>query len=193
MTIRTIDELKLSGKRVLMRVDFNVPIQNGKITDDTRIRAALPSIQFVLEQGASLVLMSHLGRPTESRESQYSLAQVQNCLAELVVGSVQFCDETVGPKAAAAASNLRPGEILLLENTRYYGKLETKNDEDFAKQLSALGDIYINDAFGSAHRAHASTEGVAHHLTSAAGFLMAKECRFLIGSFHSQNILAWQL
>ena len=182
MAVKTIEELilelSLKGKRVLMRVDFNVPLQGGKVTDDTRIRAALPSIRYVLEQGASLVLMSHLGRPSEAREPEFSLAQVKSRLAELAGVPVQFCDQTVGPKAESVAQALKIGEILLLENTRYYGKRETKNDEGFARQLAALGDVYVNDAFGSAHRAHASTEGVARHLPSAAGFLMSKECEF---------------
>ncbi|WGK69314.1 phosphoglycerate kinase [Candidatus Haliotispira prima] len=178
MAIKTIEELSLKGQRVLMRVDFNVPLKAGKITDDTRIRAALPSIRYVLEQGASLVLMSHLGRPTEAREPQFSLGLLKDRLAELAGVPVQFCRETVGPKAEAAAEALQAGEILLLENTRYYGKLETKNDPGFAKQLAALGHLYVNDAFGTAHRAHASTEGVAHYLESAAGFLMGRECAF---------------
>ncbi|MEM9423193.1 MAG: phosphoglycerate kinase [Spirochaetota bacterium] len=182
MAVKTIQELagqtSLAAKRVLMRVDFNVPLKNGQITDDTRIRAALPTVRYILEQGASLVLMSHLGRPSEAKEPEFSLAQVRPRLAELAGVEVQFCGETVGPKAEAAAGRLKAGEILLLENTRYYGKLETKNDPGFARQLAALGDIYVNDAFGSAHRAHASTEGVAHCLPSAAGLLMAKECEF---------------
>ncbi len=182
MAVQSIEELNvkpgLSGKRALMRVDFNVPLKDGKIMDDTRIRAALPSIQYVREQGASLILMSHLGRPTEAREPECSLVQIKDRLAELAGAPVRFCRKTIGAEAEAAASALKPGEILLLENTRYYGKLETKNDIGFARQLAALGDVFINDAFGSAHRAHASTEGVAHLLPSAAGFLMSKECRF---------------
>ncbi len=178
MAVKTIQELDLSGKRVLMRVDFNVPLKDGRITDDTRIRAALPSIQYILQEGASLILMSHLGRPSEAKEAKYSLAQIKGRLTELAEVPVTFCEETIGPKVETAAKALKTGEILLLENTRYYGKLETGNDENFAKQLAALGDIYINDAFGTAHRAHASTQGVARHLPSAAGFLMGKECQF---------------
>lgn len=178
MAVRTLEELDIQAKRVLMRVDFNVPLKAGKITDDTRIRAALPSIKYVLGKGASLVLMSHLGRPTEAKEPEFSLKQLQERLAELSGAKVHFCEETVGPVAEAAAKSLPVGEILLLENTRYYGKLETKNDDGFAKQLASLGDVFINDAFGTAHRAHASTEGVARHLPSAAGYLMGKECQF---------------
>ena len=178
MAIRTIEELEFSQKRVLLRVDFNVPIQAGKITDETRLRAALPTIRYLLERGAALIIMSHLGRPTEAREAKFSLRQLCERLAQLSGAAVAFCEETIGPKAEAAAKTLKPGEILLLENTRYYGKLETKNDPDFAAKLAALAEIYVNDAFGSAHRAHASTEGVAHCLPSCAGFLMAKECQF---------------
>ena len=178
MAVKKITEMALQDKRVLMRVDFNVPLKAGEITDDTRIRAAMPSIKYVLEHGAALILMSHLGRPTEAKEPEFSLVQLKARLAELSGAPVYFCEESVGPKAESAAQALKAGEILLLENTRYYGKLETKNDADFAKKLAALGDLYINDAFGSAHRAHASTEGVAHHLPAAAGFLMSKECEF---------------
>ena len=178
MAIRTIEELEFSQKRVLLRVDFNVPIQAGKITDETRLRAALPTIRYLLERGAALIIISHLGRPTEAREAKFSLRQLRERLTQLSGAAVAFCEQTIGPKAEAAAKTLKSGEILLLENTRYYGKLETKNDPDFAAKLAALAEIYVNDAFGSAHRAHASTEGVAHYLPSCAGFLMAKECQF---------------
>ena len=178
MALRTIDGQELSGKHVLLRVDFNVPLQAGEITDETRMLAALPTIRYILENGAALIIMSHLGRPTEAREPKFSLNQLRERLAQLSGATVAFCEEAVGPRAEAAVQALKPGEILLLENTRYYGQLETQNDPDFAQKLAALADLYVNDAFGSAHRAHASTEGVAHYLPSCAGFLMAKECQF---------------
>ena len=175
---KTIPDLQpLQGKRVLVRVDFNVPLKNGTITDDTRIRAALPTLEFILSNGASAVLMSHLGRPKGVDLSQ-SLKPVSVRLSELLSKPVQFADDCIGPVTTAAAQALQPGGVLLLENLRFH-KEEEKNDPNFAKQLAALGDVYVDDAFGSAHRAHASVEGVTHFLPSAAGFLMEKEINFL--------------
>jgi phosphoglycerate kinase len=174
---RTIQDLDIKNKRVLMRVDFNVPLKDGKISDDTRIRAAVPTIQYALDHGASVVLMSHLGRPKGVDASQ-SLQPTVARLSELLKRPVQFADDCVGEAVAAQSRALKPGEVLILENVRFH-KEEEKNDPDFAKQLAANGDVYVNDAFGSAHRAHASTEAVAHFLPSAAGFLMEKEIKFL--------------
>jgi phosphoglycerate kinase len=175
---RTIKDVQpLNGKRVLVRVDFNVPLKNGVIGDDTRIRAALPTIQYILSNGASAVLMSHLGRPKGVDPSQ-SLQPVAARLGELLGQPVKFAEDCVGPAAESQSASLQPGEVLLLENLRFH-KEEEKNDPNFAKQLAALGDVYVDDAFGSAHRAHASVEAVAHFLPAAAGFLMEKEINFL--------------
>ncbi len=177
---RTIKHLEdLNGKRVLVRVDFNVPLKNGQITDDTRIRAALPTINYLLSQGAAVVLMSHLGRPKGVDPSQ-SLKPAAERLSELIGRPVQFAEDCVGEPAEAKSRTLKPGDVLLLENLRFH-KAEEKNDPDFAKQLAAHGDVYVNDAFGSAHRAHASVEAVAHFLPAAAGFLMEKEINYLGG------------
>ncbi|MEX2161783.1 MAG: phosphoglycerate kinase [Anaerolineales bacterium] len=175
---KTIEDIDPRGKRVLVRVDFNVPIEDGVVQDDTRIRAALPTIQYLLDHGAAVLLCSHLGRPKDKPDPKYSLAPVAKYLGGLVKLPVKFSEECVGPKAEAAAKALKPGEILLLENTRFYPG-ETKNDPQMSKQLASLADLYVNDAFGSAHRAHASTEGVAHHLPAVAGYLMEKEIRYL--------------
>lgn len=175
---KTIADIEPRGQRVLVRVDFNVPIDNGVVQDDTRIRAALPTINNLLERGAAVLLCSHLGRPKDEPDPQYSLKPVADYLATLVSAPVKFCPECVGPEAEAAATALQPGEILLLENTRFYPG-ETKNDPQMATQLAKLADIYVNDAFGSAHRAHASTEGVAKHLPAVAGLLMEQEIRYL--------------
>ncbi|MCS7061404.1 MAG: phosphoglycerate kinase [Anaerolineae bacterium] len=180
MNKRTIKDLRdLQGKRALVRVDFNVPLKNGQITDDTRIRAALPTITYLLEQGAAVVLMSHLGRPKGVDPSQ-SLKPVAEHLAKLLGRPVQFAEDCVGEAAEAKSKALKAGDVLLLENLRFH-KEEEKNDPDFAKQLAAHGDVYVNDAFGSAHRAHASVEAVAHFLPAAAGFLMEKEINYLGG------------
>ncbi len=178
MNKKSVRDVALSGKRVLMRADFNVPLQDGTISDDTRIRAALPTIEYILEHGASLVLMSHLGRPKGQVKPELSLKPVAARLSELLGRAVQMAPDCVGPEVKAMAESLRPGEVLLLENTRFHAE-EKKNDPEFARQLAELGDLFVNDAFGTAHRAHASTEGVTHYLPSVAGFLIEKEIAFL--------------
>lgn len=175
---KTIHDVDPRDKRVLVRVDFNVPIEDGKVQDETRITAALPTIQYLLDHGAAVILCSHLGRPKDKPEAKYSLRPVAEHLASLVKAKVNFVEECVGPKAEVAAEDLKPGEILVLENTRFYPG-ETKNDPEMSEQLASLADLYVNDAFGSAHRAHASTEGVAHHLPAVAGLLMEREIRYL--------------
>jgi phosphoglycerate kinase len=181
MAKKTVKDVDLRGKRVLCRVDFNVPIKDGRIGDDTRIRAALDTINYILEQeGSSLILMSHLGRPKGKVVPEYSLKPVAAHLGQLLGREVKMADDCVGATVEKQAAELQAGQVLLLENVRFHSQ-ETANDRQFAAQLAALGQIYVNDAFGSAHRAHASTEGVAHHLPGVAGFLMEKEIRFLGG------------
>lgn len=175
---QTIRDVEVGGRRVLVRVDFNVPIEDGAVADDTRIRAALPTINYLLAEKAAVILCSHLGRPKGAPEPQYSLRPVAVRLAELLDKPVAFAEDCIGPKAEEAAAKLQPGEVLLLENTRFHAG-ETANDPEMSKALASLADLYVNDAFGSAHRAHASTEGVARHLPAVAGFLMEKEIRYL--------------
>jgi len=182
---KTVRDVDLKGKRVLCRVDFNVPLKGGKISDDTRIRESLPTLRYILQQkGSRLILMSHLGRPKDKPEPEYSLKPVAQRLAELLARPVTMAPDCVGEAVEAQAAALREGEVLLLENVRFH-KAETENSPEFAARLARLGDIYVNDAFGSAHRAHASTEGVAHHLPAVAGLLMEKEIKFLGGVFEN--------
>ena len=179
MNKKTVRDLDVKNKRVLVRVDFNVPLdEKQQITDDTRIVAALPTIRYLLEQGAAVILMSHLGRPKGQPKREFSLATVAKRLSELLGRPVRMAQDCVGPAVQQAVADLKPGEVLLLENLRFHAE-ETKNDPAFARQLASLADLYVNDAFGTAHRAHASTEGVARDLPSAAGFLLEKELDFL--------------
>jgi phosphoglycerate kinase len=175
---KTIRDIDVKGKRVLVRVDFNVPIKDGVVGDDTRIRGALPTLEYLLKGGAALILCSHLGRPKGGPDPKYSMKPVAEYLGKLMKKNVAFAEDCIGPKAEAAAKSLKPGDVLVLENTRFHPE-EEKNDPGMSKQLAALADIYVNDAFGSAHRAHASTEGVAKYLPAVAGFLMEKEIQYL--------------
>ena len=182
MTIRDVD---LAGKRVLVRVDFNVPLDGSTVTDDTRVRAAVPTLKHILAQKPrSILLMSHLGRPKGGPDPKYSLAPVAPVLSALLGVDVAFAPDCVGPVAEAAAAKLPPGGVLLLENTRFY-KGEEKNDAELAQQMAALGDIFVMDAFGSAHRAHSSTVGVTEYLPAVAGFLMEKEIDYLATALES--------
>jgi 3-phosphoglycerate kinase len=179
---KTLRDVNLKGRKVLMRVDFNVPLsKEGSITDDTRVRSSIPSIDFIAAQGASCVLMSHLGRPKGKKDKTYTLRPVADCLGDLVKHPVRFVEDCIGADVEKAVASLRPGEILLLENIRFYPN-EEANEPGFAKQLSGYGDLYANDAFGTAHRAHASTVGVTQYFNDrVAGFLMEKEIEALEG------------
>jgi phosphoglycerate kinase len=182
MNKKTIKDIAVKGKRVLVRVDFNVPMENGQVTDDRRIRAALPTINYLLEHGASVVLMSHLGRPKGGPDPQFAMDPVAAKLGELLGKTVKKLDNCVGSAVEAAVKAMQPGDVTLLENTRFHDE-EKKNDPAFAAQLAALGEVYVNDAFGSAHRAHASTAGVTDTLRPAvAGFLLEKELEYLGGA-----------
>ncbi|NMB00399.1 MAG: phosphoglycerate kinase [Firmicutes bacterium] len=181
MAKKTIADVNVQGQRVLMRVDFNVPMQDGKISDDKRIRAALPTIQHAVKQGGKVILMSHLGRPKGKPDDAFRLDPVAERLAELLGQKVQKVNDCIGPEVKSAVDAMEAGDVLLLENVRFYAE-ETDNDPEFAKSLAELGDIYVNDAFGTAHRAHASTTGVASYLPAVSGFLMEKELEFLGGA-----------
>jgi 3-phosphoglycerate kinase len=179
MPVKSIDHIAVSGKRVLVRVDFNVPVSEGRVTDDSRVVGALPTLRKLIKDGARVILMSHLGRPKGERKPEFSLAPVAALLAERLGRPVAFAEDCIGPVAEAAVAALQPGDVLLLENLRYH-KAEEKNDPEFAAQLARLGEVYVNDAFGTAHRAHASTEGVTRHLSPCvSGYLMEKELTFL--------------
>ncbi len=186
-SIKTIDDLDARGKRVLVRVDFNVPVSDGAVTDDTRIRAALPTIEKLRADGARVILMSHLGRPAGTGfEEKFTLRPAATRLSELLGAPVSFASDTVGDDAKAKAAALRDGDVLLLENLRFDAR-EKKNDPAFCEELAALGDAYVNDAFGTAHRAHASTAGVAALLPAYAGYLMQREVSTLTGMLDSPN------
>ena len=179
MSKLTIEEMDIERKRVLMRVDFNVPLEDGKVANDKRIRAVAPTIQYIIDKGGKLVIMSHLGRPKGKRIPEMSLKPCAAVLSQLLGRDVGFVDDCIGEEVEAAVEKLGEGDILLLENLRYY-KEETDNDPDFAARLARAGDVYVNDAFGTAHRAHASTEGVTHFIDQCgAGYLMMKELDYL--------------
>lgn len=189
MSKKTIEDISVKGKRVLVRVDFNVPLDDeGNITDETRIKAALPTINYLLDNSAKVILCSHLGRPKGEFNMKYSLAPVAKRLKEIYgEDKVTFASDVIGPSAQEAVANLKEGHIVLLENLRFH-KEEEKNDPEFAKKLASYADIYVNDAFGTAHRAHASTEGVTKYLPSVAGFLIGKELSIMGGALeHPQR------
>ena len=179
MKQKTIEDINVASKRVLVRVDFNVPLNDKQeITDETRIQAALPTIRYLLDHKAKVSLCSHLGRPKGEFKPEFSLAPVAKRLRQLLDAKVTFAEDVIGPSADKAVSEMQDGDVVLLENLRFH-KEETKNDPEFAKKLASYADIFVNDAFGTAHRAHASTEGVTHYLPSVAGFLIKKELEFM--------------
>ncbi len=173
----TIEDLDVAGKRVLMRVDFNVPLKDGRITDDRRIRAALPSMQYVLKNGGKLILMSHVGRPKGQRDPKLTMSPIAQKLSEVLNDKVTKMQDCIDDNVKTTVNRMKPGDIVILENLRFHAE-ETANDPEFAKELASLGDVFVSDAFGTVHRAHASTAGVCKHLQSAAGFLIEKELEF---------------
>ena len=175
---KTVRDIDVKGKKVLERVDFNVPLKDGQVDDGTRVKAALPTIQYLLDHGAAVILCSHLGRPKGGPDPKFSLKPVAEYLSGLLGKPVAFAEDCIGPTAEAAAKALKPGQVLVLENTRFHPE-EEKNDLKMAEQLASLADLYVNDAFGTAHRAHASTEGVTHFKPGVAGFLLEKEIKYL--------------
>lgn len=178
MAKKTVRDIAVKGKCVLVRVDFNVPLENGEVADDTRIRAVLPTIRYLLDRGAAVILMSHLGRPKGLVQEDLRLDPVGRRLSELLGQEVAKVDDCVGPEVERATKSLQPGQVLLLENLRFHPQ-EEENDQGFARQLASLADVYVNDAFGTAHRAHASTTGVTEYLPSVAGLLMERELQML--------------
>ena len=180
---KSVTDIQVSGKKVLLRCDFNVPVdkESGIITDEGRITASLPTIEYLIEHGAAVIACSHFGRPKGEFNPEYSLAPVAECLSKHLGKAVKMAKDVIGPDAAKLAAELKPGEIMLLENTRFH-KEEEKNDPEFAKKLADMADIYVSDAFGSVHRAHASTEGVSHYLPAVSGFLLKKELDFIGGA-----------
>ena len=187
MNKKTVKDIDVKGKRVLVRVDFNVPQdEDGNITDDRRIKAALPTIQYLIGQGAKVILVSHLGRPKGKFNEKFRMNPVAGRLAELLGKPIKKLDDVIGPAVDSAVNAMQTGDVILLENVRFY-KEEEENDPEFAKKLASLADVYVNDAFGTAHRAHASTEGVAHYLPAVAGFLMQKEIDYLGRALSNPN------
>ncbi len=184
MNKKTVRDIEIQGKRVLVRVDFNVPLKDGVITDDTRIKAALPTIKYLTDQGGKVILASHLGRPKGEVKEEFRLNPAAARLSELLGKDVVKVNDCIGEEPKAAAAKMQPGDVLLLENVRFYAE-ETKNNPEFAKQLAELADVYVNDAFGTAHRAHASTAGVAQYLPAVAGLLMEKELEMLGGALEN--------
>lgn len=178
MVLNTIEEANVKGKRVLIRVDFNVPVKDGKVTDSTRIKAALPTIQYLIDNKAKVIVVSHFGRPKGKRSEEFSMKLIKDEFQRLLGKEVKLSDDVIGESVEKDVASLKEGDVLLLENARFYAE-EEKNDPEFAKKLASLADIYVNDAFGTAHRAHATTEGVAHYLPSYAGFLIEKEVKYM--------------
>src|SRR3989338_1878188 len=177
MNKKTIENIDVRGKRVIARVDYNVPIEGDKITDDARIVKTLPTVKYLIKQKAKIILMAHLGRPKGKKDPKYTLKPVADHLAKLLGQPVKFVPDCIGEIAQRETANLKEGEVVLLENLRFYAE-EEKNDDNFLKQLASLGEVYVNDAFGAAHRAHSSTAGIAKYLPAVAGYLLAKEIEY---------------